>query len=204
MFKEHKSRHRPPRHAGEEHSKGRRQFRGGSLHGFGRGDFPAGRKLSSGELQLVLLALLEIQPAHGYELIRLLEEKSGGFYAPSPGMVYPALTYLDETGQVTASPEGNRKLYTLTDAGKTLLEANREQAETILETLKRIGSRMSEVRDAFSGVDDADPRASDAFHEARHAFKQAMMRQRGCGPEEKKRIIEILKRATAEILNKPE
>lgn len=79
MFKEHKSKQRPSRHAGGEHSKGRRQFGGGSRHGFGRGDFPAGRKLSSGELQLVLLALLEIQPAHGYELIDLCV-----FYMKSP------------------------------------------------------------------------------------------------------------------------
>ncbi|MCH4092559.1 PadR family transcriptional regulator [Acetobacter sp.] len=204
MFKDHTSRHRPSRHADGEHPTGRRRFGDGSRHGFGRGDFPAGRKLSSSELQLVLLALMATQPAHGYELIRLLEEKSGGFYAPSPGMVYPALTYLDETGQVTSSPEGNRKLYTLTDEGKAFLEANREQADGILETLKRIGSRMSEVRDAFSGVDDADPRASDEFHEARHAFKQALMRQRGCGPEERKRMTDILRRATAEILKKPE
>lgn len=74
----------------------------------------------------------------------------------------------------------------------------------VSRAVRSIGSRMGEVRDAFSGVDDADPRTSDEFHEARHAFKQAMMRQRGCGPEEKKRIIAILKRATAEILNKPE
>ncbi|AQS86118.1 MAG: PadR family transcriptional regulator [Acetobacter aceti] len=204
MFKDHVSRHHPSRHAEGERSKSRSRFGGGSRHGFGKGDFPAGRKLSSGELQLVLLALLETQPAHGYELIRLLEEKSGGFYTPSPGMVYPALTYLDETGQVTSSPEGNRKLYTLTNEGRAFLEANREQADSIIETLQRIGSRMGEVRDAFSGVDDADPRASDEFHEARHAFKQALMRQRGCRPEEKSRIIDILKRATAEILNKPE
>ena len=61
---------------------------------------PGGRKLGSADLQLLLLALLAERPAHGYELIRTLEQRSGGFYAPSPGMVYPALTFLDEIGHV--------------------------------------------------------------------------------------------------------
>ena len=62
----------------------------------------SGRKLSSNDLQLLLLALLAEKPAHGYELIRALEERSGGAYAPSPGMIYPALTYLEELGHAEA------------------------------------------------------------------------------------------------------
>src|ERR1700710_1680308 len=81
---------------------------GGHGRGFMGGDgMPGGRRLGSAELQLVLLALLAEQPAHGYELIRTLEERSGGFYAPSPGMIYPALTYLDEIGHALASADGN-------------------------------------------------------------------------------------------------
>src|SRR3979411_3043860 len=74
----------------------------------GRGFF-GGRKLGSGELQLVILALLEERPRHGYEIIKALEETSKGFYAPSPGMVYPALTYLEEVGEATAEADGRKK-----------------------------------------------------------------------------------------------
>ena len=123
---------------------GRHRGRGGLGHGhgaFGRGfmggdGVPGGRKLGAAELQLVLLALLAERPAHGYELIRMLEERSGGFYAPSPGMIYPALTYLEEIGHAAVTPEGNRKLYALTEAGRAHLDANREQAELILNFMK--------------------------------------------------------------------
>ncbi len=161
---------------------------------------PGGRRLSSGELQLVLLALLAERPAHGYELIRTLEERSGGFYAPSPGMVYPALTYLDEIGHAAVSQEANRKLYALTDAGRAHLAANQGQAEAILDGLARIGSRMEQVREAFSGLSDADPQAADELHRARHALKHALMRRRGCAPDEARRIARILERCAAEIL----
>src|SRR5215471_1749705 len=80
---------------------GRHKFRGLAAGwttegGFGGGRFRVGRKLGSEELQLVILALLAENPSHGYELIKVLEERSSGFYSPSPGMVYPALTYLEE------------------------------------------------------------------------------------------------------------
>lgn len=208
MFKEHRNTHPShfPFHAAGGH-RGPRHG-GGRGHGFGRGfgcgDFPAGRKLSSEELQLVLLALLEQQASHGYELIKMLEEKSGGFYAPSPGMVYPALTFLDEGGLATSTQEGNRKLYSLTPEGKAHLDTNRDHAETILALLARIGSRMSEVREAFDGVDQPGAPANDAFHEARHALKKALMRKRGCPPAELERITQILKQAAADIVGKPD
>ncbi|ACI50910.1 transcriptional regulator, PadR-like family [Gluconacetobacter diazotrophicus PA1 5] len=205
MFRDHHPTHRLHHilHAiGRRHGRHGfgRGFGGGFGRGFGGGDFPAGRKFSSEELQLVLLSLLADRPAHGYELIRLLEEKSGGFYAPSPGMVYPALTYLEEIGHATVTPEGNRKLYTLTDEGRAYLEANRGHADAILDMLARIGGRMAEVRDAFAGVDAPDPQAADDLHRARHAIKQALMRKRGCAPDEARRIARILDRAAAEIL----
>jgi DNA-binding PadR family transcriptional regulator len=180
----------------------------GGHHGFGRrshsfmgGDgAPFGRKLTSNDLQLVLLALLAEQPAHGYELIRTLEQRSGGFYEPSSGMVYPALTYLDEIGHAASTVEGNRKLYTITDAGSSFLADNRARADAILEALARIGGRMEDVRDAFAGVSGADPDASDALYAARGALKTALKRLRDCSPDEARRIAAILDRATAEIL----
>src|SRR5580704_12947712 len=78
----------------------------------------ATKMLASGDLQLIILLLLAERPRHGYEVIKALEEQSSGIYTPSPGMVYPALTYLDEVGFATVSSEGSKKLYTLTDEGK--------------------------------------------------------------------------------------
>ncbi len=192
------------------HAIGRHRGKGGFAYphaGFGRGfmggdGVPGGRKLGAADLQLVLLALLAEQPAHGYELIRMLEERSGGFYAPSPGMVYPALTYLEEIGHAAVTPDGNRKLYTLTETGRAHLTANREHAELMLDMLSRIGQRMSQVREAFAGLDAADPQAADQLNQARHALKHALMRKRDCAPDEARRITGILEQATAAILGK--
>jgi len=183
------------------------RHRGG---GFGRhggrgfmgedGGMPRSRRLGAADLQLAILALLETAPAHGYELIRLFGERSNGFYTPSPGMVYPALTYLDEIGHVALTSEGPRKQYALTDAGSAHLVANREAAEAILSALARIGGRMEEVREAFAGVGDADPAGSDILHAARHALKRALLSRRGCSADQARRIAAILAHATAEIL----
>lgn len=202
MHFHHHIRHAIGRHGGFGDGFGRR-FGGrfGKRHG---DDFPGGRKLNAEELQLVILALLAESPAHGYEIIRRLEERSNGFYKPSPGMVYPALTYLEEIGQTAVTQEGTRKLYTLTEEGHTHLKAHQAQAETILDLLARIGSRMADVRDAFAGLHDADPQAADSLHKARHALKSALYRLRGCTPVEARRIADILNRATAEILGKPD
>jgi DNA-binding PadR family transcriptional regulator len=81
---------------------------------FAGGDFPGGRKLDAIDIQLVILTLLAEQPAHGYELIKSLEERSGGFYTPSPGVIYPALTYLHEIGHTSVEQQGTRKLYSIT------------------------------------------------------------------------------------------
>jgi len=168
----------------------------------GRG-MPGGRKLSSADLQLVVLALLERQPAHGYELIRTLEETSNGFYTPSPGVIYPALTYLEEIGHAAVEPDGNRKLYSITPAGRADLDANRTAAEAMLDALGRIGERMEQVREAFAGLDALDPRAADELHRARHALKHALFSTRDCTPDEARRIAQILDRTTAEILGRP-
>ena len=90
---------------------------GGGFGGFGDGDgFGRGRKFTSEDLQLMLLVLLADRPSHGYELIKALDARSNGFYSPSPGMVYPALTYLEELGYVSVTLEGNRKRYELSPA----------------------------------------------------------------------------------------
>jgi len=168
------------------------------MGGPGGGDFRWARKLGSKDLQLLILSLLGERPAHGYELIKTIEERSGGFYTPSPGMIYPALTYLDEIGHATIEQEGSRKLYRITPEGQLHLASNRAEADAILDALSRIGSRMDDVREAFAGVGDSD--ASDEIHRARHALKAALRRKQACDAKEAKRIAQILIRAAAEIL----
>jgi|SRR5579883_1458028 len=175
-------------------------FFGGA--GFGGAGFRTGRKLASGELQLVVLALLAERASHGYELIKALEERSGGFYVPSPGMIYPALTWLEEVGYASVAAEGAKKLYSITDEGRKYLDENREAADAMLAQLEHIGRKMGRVREIFSGQeDDDDPRGGiwrDAWL-ARRELKSALRDKRHAGPKEAKRIAEILKRAAAEI-----
>ncbi|MDP9424003.1 MAG: PadR family transcriptional regulator, partial [Pseudomonadota bacterium] len=83
------------------------------------------RMFEGGELRLVLLKLIADQPRHGYELIKAIEEMTGGEYAPSPGIVYPTLTYLEEAGYVTAQADGAKRLYSITGEGRAYLESNR-------------------------------------------------------------------------------
>lgn len=83
-----------------------------------------------GRLRFVLLRLIGEQPTHGYELIKAIEEKTGGAYVPSPGVIYPTLTLLEEMGYVSATEDGtSRKLYTITASGKKFLEANKQVIE---------------------------------------------------------------------------
>src|SRR4029079_16439956 len=104
---------------------GRRRFgRFGGGPGWGPGPqggggdwFRVGRMLAQGDLKLLALALIAEQPRHGYELIKLIEEKTSGWYSPSPGVVYPTLTFLEEAGYVTAESEGAKKRYTITEEG---------------------------------------------------------------------------------------
>ena len=183
---------------------GRHRFGRGGHGFFGRGgdDFPGARRLSSQDLQLVILALLAEKPAHGYELIKIIEERSEGFYTPSPGVIYPALTYLEEVGHASVAQDGGRKLYSMTPQGETYLAEQRGTADAILQALSRIGRRMDEVREAFAGVSDLDADASDEMHRARHNLKRALRSKHGSDSAEARRIAGILERAAAEILGK--
>jgi len=110
--------------------------------GWGRGERGGGRRrmFDGGELRLVLLALLENQPRHGYDLIREIEERTGGSYAPSPGVVYPTLTMLDEMGQIDeVKEEGSRKRFAITDAGRQQLAEKREEVDALLARLSALG-----------------------------------------------------------------
>jgi DNA-binding PadR family transcriptional regulator len=195
----------PRQYAGRHrHGRGFGHFSGGFMGGMGFGGhgFRTGRKLGSNELQVILLALLEARPSHGYELIKTLEERSGGFYSPSPGMVYPALTYLEEVGHVSAQADGAKKLYSITDTGREYLKSQRESADAILAQLERIGSKMGRVREIFSGDEtDADEGhgGSGEVWSARRELKAALREKHHAGPREARRIASILLQAAAQI-----
>ena len=132
--------------------RGRRHFGGGfgGRHGMGGGEMMrAGRMLAQGDLRLIALALIAEQPRHGYEIIKLLEEKTADWYSPSPGIVYPTLTYLEDAGYVTAQTEGTKKLYSITEEGRAHLEANRDFVDTVLERLAAIGEKATRIREHF-------------------------------------------------------
>ena len=172
--------------------------------GFGGGDdFSRGRKFSADDLQVLLVALLAEEPRHGYELIRLLETRSNGFYTPSPGMVYPALTYLEEIGYTTVAAEGNRKRYALTADGRAYLDANRERIEFIWAKLNFFAQKMGMVRRALAGGDGDDEHGGRqplrAFVEARLKLKDLVMARSHSPPAEQLRIAQVLERAAAEI-----
>lgn len=169
--------------------------------------FGMGRKLASVDLQLLILGLLAEKPSYGYEIIKALEERSKGFYIPSPGMVYPALTYLEEIGHATVEADGARKLYRITASGQEHLEANRGTAEDLFTQFTRVGERMDRVRRAMHAQEteedisvDHERRGSKDLHRARKELKLALLDKWDSSREEQQRIVAILKRATAEIL----
>lgn len=105
-----------------------------------RGEGRSRRMFDGGELRLVLLKLIADEPRHGYDLIRQIEELTGGAYAPSPGVVYPTITMLDDMGFIAQQQsEGAKKAFAITEAGTAELEANAELVETLIARLTALG-----------------------------------------------------------------
>jgi DNA-binding PadR family transcriptional regulator len=209
-------------HRDHGHHAGRHGGHPGGFFGFGphfgegfgpggghRGGFGPGRKLGSTDLQLLLLALLAEKPSHGYELIKAIEERSAGYYTPSPGMVYPALTFLEEIGHASVAPEGTRKLYSATDSGRKHLADNRTSLDTLLAQLQQIGRRMHRFRRAMQpdhgladAPDEGEPRAADAAPElqvARYDLRLALAAKSDAPRDEQLRIAAILRKAATDI-----
>jgi len=114
-------------------------------HGGGRSRL--GRFFDHGDLRLVLLALIAEKPSHGYELIKAIEEKAGGAYSPSPGVIYPTLTLLEEQGFVSVTTsEGSKKLNAITPEGSAYLEANRAAVEAIFARIGEAGGGRHGLR----------------------------------------------------------
>jgi DNA-binding PadR family transcriptional regulator len=116
---------------------------GGGMGGRGRGG--GRRRVFDGtELRLVLLALIGEQPRHGYDLIKAIEERSGGAYAPSPGVVYPTITMLEDMGHIAEqAAEGSKRLFAITEAGKLEIGEQAEKVEALFARLEALGEERS-------------------------------------------------------------
>src|SRR5271163_1137604 len=172
MFRQRHNEHEGHESCGPRYGK---HFRGGR-HGFfaemgemwGRhgqrygGDF-GGRLFDNGELRFVILQLIAEKPSYGYEIIKAIGERLSGIYAPSPGVVYPTLTMLEEEGYATvSSTEGNKKLYAATERGLEYLKENKV-------TLKAIFGRMEEAGKVFGR--GRSPQIMRAIMNLRYALK---------------------------------
>jgi DNA-binding PadR family transcriptional regulator len=131
-----------PEHAARDdfgrgrHFGGERHHRGGGFRGR-----DSERVFEHGDLRFVIMALLKEKPRYGYEIIKDLEERVGGGYSPSPGVVYPTLTLLEEVGHATVSDEhSGRRLYTLSAEGLAFLEANRTLVDAIFARVAEAGA----------------------------------------------------------------
>lgn len=179
-------------------------FRGGGGRG-GRGDMlRAGRMLGDGDLRLIALALLAEMPRHGYDIIKALEERSSGFYSPSPGVVYPTLTFLEEAGYVLSEADGNKKVFSITEAGQAHLAENRASVEQILEQIERFGRKMARAREWFDwkdGGEGPDPREGDMpeglrrLRAVRRRLRGALAEALDAQAERRSEAIEILEQA---------
>jgi len=212
------------RHCAEEGRGGRRwrrHFGGGSgRHGMGGGDMMrAGRMLAQGDLKLIALALVAEQPRHGYEIIKLLEDRTAGWYSPSPGIVYPTLTYLEEAGYLTAQADGAKKLYTITDEGRAHLEQNRDFVDAVLERMSAIGEKAKRIREHFSRDERGDEGERGGRHHRRGRdrddderssvpplvraaldnLREVAAKQIDANEDAETRIVEVLARAAQEL-----
>ena len=138
---------------------------GGGRDGFDRhkGGGRGPRVFASGDLKLLLLALVAEQPCHGYDLIRRIESLFDGAYSPSPGVIYPTLTFLEESELVTGDAQAGKKLYTATDAGHQMLI---EQAVA----LEGVRTRIDVSKRSLRGH-DRPPQIHEAVHNLRHALQ---------------------------------
>jgi DNA-binding PadR family transcriptional regulator len=177
-------------HRGEERHRGRHHgFEGrfGPDRGFGGG---RERHFDNGELRFVILQLIADKPSYGYEIIKAIEERLAGGYTPSPGVVYPTLTMLEEEGYATvASTEGNKKLYAVTEAGKAYLEENKAAIKAIFGRMEQAGKMFGRGR---------SPQIMRAIMNLRYALK--MRTERGnLSAEQIRKVAEAIDAAARAI-----
>ena len=166
-----------------------------------------GPRMERGDLRYVLLDLLKDRPSYGYELIQALEERFHGFYTPSAGTVYPTLQWLQDLGYLSVAEQDGRKVYTVTDEGRSHLEERKAKVD---EVWRRMGARwggppvqreMNEEWQAFGRE------MHEMMREMRELFKGFRRDARWATPEQMRRAREVIARAgkeVEEILRQPE
>lgn len=206
-------RHRPPYPETHVDDRGRHAMRRGHAphghafhgerdpHGRGHGadGFERGRKLGSDELQLLILALLAERARHGYELIKEIEQRSGGWYVPSPGMVYPALSYLEDAGYASVEAAGAKKQYTISVAGLAWLDEHQAAVEALWTQFARFGERMGRLREDARFAEEASSEGRAQLHAAFDELRAALRSQRPSTPEQLARVVAIVRRAAADV-----
>src|SRR6476659_1624893 len=172
----------------------------GGRHGGGN-MMRAGRMLAQGDLRLIALALIAEQPRHGYEIIKVLEDKTAGWYSPSPGIVYPTLTYLEEVGYLTAQPEGAKRLYTITTEGRAHLEENRDFVDAVLERLGAMGERVTRMRRRAQSEEDErrGPGVSPLVRAAIDNLREVAAKRLEDDAEAEAKVVEILVAAASQL-----
>ncbi|WP_420135661.1 PadR family transcriptional regulator [Rhodopseudomonas sp.] len=174
---------------------GCRWARRGGGRGMGGEVSRAGRMLAQGDLKLIALALIAEQPRHGYDIIKVIEERTAGWYAPSPGVVYPTLTFLEETGQVIAQPEGAKKLYVITDDGRDQLAASRALADAVFERLAAFRETMQQQNGEGGDAGDLSPLLRAALDNLRAVVARQIARD----PDNEAELVAVLARAAGEL-----
>jgi len=167
------------------------EFPFGFAAGFrsGRGKRRRWQWFESGDMKYVILKLLREKPMHGYEVMKALEEHTSGCYKPSPGTVYPTLQWLEDEGLVAAKDVEGKKVYEITDAGRTFLDEHRSVVDEIFD-------RVTETIDRFTA--DPIPDVSRAVGKVvSQAYRQAW--RLASDPDRARRISEILERAAKDI-----
>jgi DNA-binding PadR family transcriptional regulator len=169
-------------HEGEHHHGRHRGFGGPRDHdrGFGGG---RERHFDNGELRFVILQLIADKPSYGYEIIKKIEERLSGGYVPSPGVVYPTLTMLEEEGYATvSSTESNKKLYAATDGGLEYLKENKVVVKAIFERMEQAAKVFGRGR---------SPQIMRAIMNLRYALR--VRTERGnLSPEQTRKIAEAI------------
>lgn len=168
--------------------------------------------LTSQELQLLLLTLLVDKPAHGYELINSLATLSSGCCSPSPGIIYPCLTYLGELGHIAEAMLGKRKGYELSDAGRQFLIYHQERVDLTWLKLINLKRKSHHIGNAYADTCETDDEVALGLDvvstylpeliRARHALRNALAQRTYASAEEQSRIVEILLQAARDILKK--
>jgi DNA-binding PadR family transcriptional regulator len=154
----------------------------------GRGGRGGGRMFDQGDLKYVILQLLDEKPRHGYEIIKAIEERFGGAYAPSPGTVYPTLTMLEDMGYARVMPEeSGKKVYHITDEGRAYLADNQPVVDDIFARISDFaqnifGEPMMRIHKSFK-----DLGAAVYINEGKRT------------PEQMQQVTDILDRAAEEI-----